>query len=55
MVYNGNDKGRTKHIDIRFHYIREMIANNKKLVVSKICDVKVDKGIAEIEDGDNSA
>ena len=28
MVYNGNDKGRTKHIDIRFHYIREMIANN---------------------------
>ena len=29
MVYNGNDKGRTKHIDIRFHYIREMIANNQ--------------------------
>ncbi len=29
MVYNGNDKGRTKHIDIRFHYIREMIANQQ--------------------------
>jgi hypothetical protein len=25
MVNNGNDKGRTKHIDVRFHYIREMI------------------------------
>ena len=29
MVYNGNDKGRTKHIDVRYHYIREMIADGK--------------------------
>ena len=27
MVNNGDDKGRTKHIDVRFHYVREMIEN----------------------------
>ena len=32
MVNNGNDKGRTKHIDVRFHYVREMI-ENKQIVV----------------------
>jgi hypothetical protein len=25
MVYHGNDKGRTKHIDVRYHYIRQLI------------------------------
>ena len=29
MLRNGNDKGRTKHIDIRHHYIRDMLANNE--------------------------
>jgi hypothetical protein len=32
MVNNGNDKGRTKHIDVRFHYVREMI-ENKQIIV----------------------
>jgi hypothetical protein len=29
MIRNGNDKGRTKHIDIRHHYIRDMLANKE--------------------------
>jgi len=29
MLQNGNDKGRTKHIDIRHHYIRDMLANKE--------------------------
>jgi hypothetical protein len=26
IVQNGNDKGRTKHMDVRYHYIRELVA-----------------------------
>jgi hypothetical protein len=29
MVEKGNDKGRTKHIDVRYHYIREMVENGE--------------------------
>jgi hypothetical protein len=29
ILQNGNDKGRTKHIDIRHHYIRNMLANKE--------------------------
>ena len=25
IVLNGNDKGRTKHMDVRYHYIRELV------------------------------
>ena len=25
IIQNGNDKGRTKHMDIRYHYIRELV------------------------------
>jgi len=25
IIHNGNDKGRTKHMDIRYHYIRELV------------------------------
>jgi hypothetical protein len=31
MLNNGNDKGRTKHIDIRYHYIREKV--NKEITI----------------------
>ena len=26
MVCNGNDRGRTKHVDIRYHYVRQLLA-----------------------------
>jgi hypothetical protein len=29
MVHNGNDHGRTKHIDIRYHYIRDLVKDGK--------------------------
>jgi hypothetical protein len=29
LLSQGNDKGRTKHIDIRYHYIREKIENHE--------------------------
>ena len=32
MVNHGNDKGRTKHIDIRYHYIREKVADRSILI-----------------------
>jgi hypothetical protein len=32
MLVNGNDKGKTKHIDIRYHYIREKIINEEIMV-----------------------
>ena len=25
IALNGNDKGRTKHMDVRYHYIRELV------------------------------
>jgi len=27
IIHNGNDKGRTKHMDISYHYIRELVQN----------------------------
>ena len=27
MVCNGNDRGRTKHVDIRYHYVRQLLAD----------------------------
>ena len=27
IIQNGNDKGRTKHMDIRYQYIRELVQN----------------------------
>jgi hypothetical protein len=36
MVEQGNDKGRTKHIDVRYHYIREMVAE-KMIRVEYLC------------------
>jgi hypothetical protein len=27
MVENGTDRGKTKHMDVRFHYIRELVQN----------------------------
>ena len=35
MVNKGNDKGRTKHIDVRFHYIRELVETNQIVVEYK--------------------
>jgi hypothetical protein len=29
IVHNGNDKGKTKHIDVRYHYIQELQANKQ--------------------------
>ena len=28
IVQNGNDKGRTKHMDVRYHLIRELVKDN---------------------------
>jgi hypothetical protein len=28
IVANGNDKGRTKHMDVRYHLIRELVQSN---------------------------
>ena len=33
IISNGNDKGRTKHMDIRYHYIRELV-QRKQLSVT---------------------
>jgi hypothetical protein len=35
MVNNGNDKGRTKHIDVKYHYIRELVKENKIKMIYK--------------------
>jgi hypothetical protein len=32
MVNNGNDHGRTKHIDIRYHYIRQMLLEKQVIM-----------------------
>jgi hypothetical protein len=32
MVNNGNDHGRTKHIDIRYHYIRDLVKDGQVIV-----------------------
>jgi hypothetical protein len=29
MVKNGNDKGKTKHMDVRYHYIKELVDTGK--------------------------
>jgi hypothetical protein len=29
LVTHGNDKGKTKHMDVRFHYIRELVESGK--------------------------
>ena len=29
MVKNGNDKGKTKHMDVRYHYIKELVDQGK--------------------------
>jgi hypothetical protein len=29
LVNNGNDKGKTKHMDVRFHYIKELVDTGK--------------------------
>jgi hypothetical protein len=29
MVQNGNDKGKTKHMDVRYHYIKELVDHGK--------------------------
>jgi hypothetical protein len=29
MVQNGNDKGRTKHMDVRYHFIRTLLLSKK--------------------------
>ena len=26
-MQNGNDKGRTKHMDVRYHLLRDLVAN----------------------------
>ena len=28
IVNNGNDKGRTKHMDVRYHYVRDLFASS---------------------------
>ena len=33
IISNGNDKGRTKHMDIRYHYVRELV-QRKQLSVT---------------------
>jgi hypothetical protein len=35
IVNNGNDKGRTKHMDVRYHYVRELVAEKAILVEYK--------------------
>jgi len=32
MVNNGNDKGRTKHIDIRYHFIRQLLLEKQIII-----------------------
>jgi hypothetical protein len=29
LVKNGNDKGKTKHMDVRYHYIKELVDHGK--------------------------
>ena len=33
IVNNGNDKGRTKHMDIRYHYVRDPVKDKHIIVV----------------------
>jgi hypothetical protein len=35
IVNNGNDKGRTKHMDILNHYVRELVQTNHITVIYK--------------------
>ena len=28
IIQNSNDKGRTKHMDIRYHYVRELVKDH---------------------------
>ena len=35
VVSNGNDKGRTKHMDIRYHFVRELVQTNHITVLYK--------------------
>ena len=32
IIHKSNDKGRTKHIDIRYHYIRELLKDQSHIV-----------------------
>ena len=41
MVNNGNDHGRTKHIDIRYHYIRDLVEEGKVVVEYLPTDIMV--------------
>ena len=31
IIQNGTDKGRTKHMDIRYHYIRELVISQSHI------------------------
>jgi len=33
IVHNGNDKGRTKHMDIRYHYVRVLVQQHHILII----------------------
>jgi hypothetical protein len=35
MVKNGNDKGKTKHLDVRYHYIRELLLDKQVDITHK--------------------
>ena len=35
IVNNGKDKGRTKHMDIRYYYVRELVQSNHITVLYK--------------------
>ena len=34
IIHNGNDKGRTKHMDIRCHYVRELVKQHHLSVIA---------------------
>jgi intein-encoded DNA endonuclease-like protein len=35
IVKNGNDKGKTKHMDVRYHYIRELLTDKQVEITHK--------------------
>ena len=35
IIQNGNDKGRTKHMDIRYHYIHELVKDQHISVTNR--------------------
>ena len=41
IVQHGNDKGRTKHMDVRYHLIRDLVKNNTIHVDICICPQKL--------------